>query len=72
MLISTLKAVSQLTTQDLPFLTGTVGPVDGKPWLYNISPGGSIVLSTTDLSAELDYEELRKANFPSALIDLVQ
>lgn len=68
-LISALEATLQLTMQDLSFLTGTVGPIEGRPWLFRLRPGGSIVLIINDLREEVGYRDLQQAGFPSALVD---
>ncbi|KAL7908547.1 putative enoyl-CoA hydratase/isomerase family protein [Trichoderma velutinum] len=61
------------TVQRVPFLAGSIVPFSaeegGRPWLRNLIPQGNARLEIKDLSSELSFAELAKANFSQNLLD---
>ncbi|OPB44505.1 enoyl-CoA hydratase/isomerase family protein [Trichoderma guizhouense] len=61
------------TVQRVPFLAGSIVPFSeeegGRPWLRNLIPQGNARLEIKDLSSELSFAELEKANFSQDLLD---
>jgi enoyl-CoA hydratase/carnithine racemase len=64
------------TVQRLPLLAGSVVPFSshqgGRPWLRNIIPEGGAQLIVKDLSEELSFSDLAKANFSQHLLNTEQ
>ncbi|KAI1198876.1 putative enoyl-CoA hydratase/isomerase family protein [Nemania serpens] len=61
------------TVQRVPFLAGSIVPFSqeqgGRPWLRNMVPEGAARLIVKDLSHELSFSELAKADFAQHLLD---
>lgn len=65
-----LLTALQSTVKKLPFLAGSVVPLSkDKPWLYNLRPQGAAYLEVKDLSAKVNFQDLRKASFAPTLLD---
>ncbi|KAI0912701.1 putative enoyl-CoA hydratase/isomerase family protein [Ustulina deusta] len=68
-----LHAAFHHTVQRVPFLAGSIVPFSpdqgGRPWLRNMVPQGAARLVVKDLSNELSFSELAKANFAQHLLD---
>lgn len=66
-IVSTLHIALQALVQDLPFLAGSVVPLPkergGAPWLRDVIPQGAVHLVVKDLSEQVSWSSLRKANF---------
>jgi methylglutaconyl-CoA hydratase len=64
------------TVQRLPLLAGSVVPFSshqgGRPWLRNIISEGGAQLIVKDLSEELSFSDLAKANFSQHLLNTEQ
>ncbi|KAI0096059.1 putative enoyl-CoA hydratase/isomerase family protein [Nemania sp. FL0031] len=64
------------TVHRVPFLAGSIVPFPpdqgGRPWLRNLVAEGAARLVIKDLSAELSFAELEKANFAQNLLDTDQ
>ncbi|KAJ5634597.1 hypothetical protein N7528_002439 [Penicillium herquei] len=64
------------TIQRVPLLAGSVVPLSseqgGRPWLRNIIPEGGAQLIVKDLSEELSFADLAKANFSQHLLNTEQ
>ncbi|KAJ5359398.1 uncharacterized protein N7496_011811 [Penicillium cataractarum] len=64
------------TVQRLPLLAGSVVPFSshqgGRPWLRNIIPEGGAQLIIKELSEELSFSDLAKANFSQHLLNTEQ
>ncbi|KAI1358475.1 putative enoyl-CoA hydratase/isomerase family protein [Xylaria arbuscula] len=72
-LVRYLHAAFERTVKRVPFLAGSIVPFPpeqgGRPWLRNLIPEGAAHLVIKDLSSELSWSELLKANFSQHLLD---
>ena len=65
-----LYAAFQATIAELPFLAGSVvRPFRDKPWFHDIQAQGAAYLEIKDYCQEMSFQNLRRACFPSALLD---
>lgn len=65
-----LLTALEATVEELPFLAGSVVPLSkDKPWLYDLRPKGAAYLEVKNLSSTVNFQDLRKARFSSALLD---
>ncbi|KAI0508952.1 putative enoyl-CoA hydratase/isomerase family protein [Xylaria bambusicola] len=75
-LVRYLHTAFQRTVKRVPFLAGSIVPFPpdqgGRPWLRNLVPEGAAHLVIKDLSSELSWSELVKANFSQHLLDTDQ
>ncbi|EAW12046.1 putative enoyl-CoA hydratase/isomerase family protein [Aspergillus clavatus NRRL 1] len=71
-----LRIAFHHTVQRFPILAGSVVPFSddqgGRPWLRNIIPSGAAHLIVKDLSDELSFADLAKANFSQHLLNTEQ
>ena len=69
-IVQLLFKALQSTVDELPFLAGSiVRHSKTSPWLYDIRSQGAAYLEIKDYTREMSFLNLRKAQFPSALLD---
>ncbi|KAL9108472.1 MAG: hypothetical protein Q9227_006806 [Pyrenula ochraceoflavens] len=72
-IVQLLSAALRATVQELPFLAGSIVPFSrDQSWLHDIRNGPAAYLEVKDLSDELSFSELRKANFSPSLLQARQ
>ena len=72
-IVRLLLAALRSTVGELPFLAGSIVPFSkDQPWLHDLHPQGAAYLEIKNLSREINYEDLREAQFSSLLIDTEQ
>ena len=65
-----LFAALRSTVNELPFLAGSiVRHSKAAPWLYDIRSQGAAYLEVKDYTREMNFPNIRKAHFASALLD---